>query len=277
MCLLNARSLVNKLSKFQSFVYTYNFCITCVTETWLSQLIFNGEILPSDYILYRKDRPSRGGGVLIAVKDSIPSFSVSSPPDLEIVSVRLGQTNDHVICCVYVSPDASLSYVSCLVHYLTDLTSSFNKCTILGDFNFPDIDWHTLMGSSPLSSCFCNFVFDCNLSQHVLEPTHIRGNVLDLILTSADISIDHLLIHPSSDVYFSDHFVISFDLFLSVPSVSKAKPCYVFDFRKADYNSITSFLLDYDYSHIFVSSDIEFIWSYIQSSIYEAMSLFRRF
>ena len=74
-----------------------------------------------------------------------------------------------------------------------------------------------------------------------------------MILTSADISIDHLLIHPSSDAYFSDHFVISFDLFLSVPSVSKAKPCYVFDFRKADYNSMTSFLLDYDYSHVFVS------------------------
>ena len=74
-----------------------------------------------------------------------------------------------------------------------------------------------------------------------------------MILTSANISIDYLVIHSSSNVYFSDHFVISFDLFLSVPSVSKAKLCYVFDFRKADYNSMTSFLLDYDYSHVFVS------------------------
>ena len=78
--------------------------------------------------------------------------------------------------------------------------------------------------------------------------------MLDLILTSADISIDHL-IHPSSDVYLSDHFVISFDLFLSVPSVSKVKPCYAFDFRKADYNSITSFLLDYDYDVIILAQD----------------------
>ena len=274
MCLLNARSLVNKLSKFQSFVYTYNFCITCVTETWLSQSIYDGEILPSDYVLYRKDRPSRGGGVLVAVKDFIPSFSISSPPDLEIVSVKLGQSDDLVICCVYVPPDAPLSYVSSLVYYLTDLTSSFRKCTFVGDFNFPDIDWHTLSGSSSLSNCFCNFVFDCNITQHVLEPTHVKGNILDLILTSENVSIDHLTIYPLSVVSLSDHLVISFDLFFNIPSISKSKPCYIFDFCRADFNSITSFLLDYDYSHVLVSNDIEFVWSCIKSSIYEAMSLF---
>ena len=98
--------------------------------------------------------------MLIAVKDFIPSFSFPSPPDLEVISVIIGQGNDFVVCCIYIPPEASPSYVSSLVSYLSSLTCSFNKCTILGDFNLPDVDWYTLTGSSSSSSYFCNFIFD---------------------------------------------------------------------------------------------------------------------
>ena len=69
--MLNVRSIVNKLPKFLSFVYSYNFCILCITETWLSEFISDSEILPVGYVLYRNDRHSRGGGVLIAVRSSL--------------------------------------------------------------------------------------------------------------------------------------------------------------------------------------------------------------
>ena len=183
---------MNKLTKFQSFVYTSNFCIIFITETWLSDFVCNGEILPNDYVLYGKDRPSRGGGVLIAVRDFLPSSFISSPSDLEILSIKIGQSYDLVFCCIYVPPESSLSYISSLVHFLTDLSSSFSKIIIVGDFNLPDIDWFTLMGTSISSNCFCNFVFDCNLTQYVYEPTHVKGNVLDLVLTSASVVVDHI-------------------------------------------------------------------------------------
>ena len=140
-----------------------------ITKTWLSDYVSDGEILPHGYVLYRKDRPSRGGGVLVAVTESLFSSIIPFPPDLEIVSV---QGNDFVISCVYVPPDSSLSYVSSLVHFLSDLVSCFSKCTFVGDFNFPVIDWFTLTSTSIASTCFCDFVFACNLTQHVLEPTH---------------------------------------------------------------------------------------------------------
>ena len=35
-------------------------------------LFLTVKILPCEYTLYRKDRGSRGGGVLIAVSDSVP-------------------------------------------------------------------------------------------------------------------------------------------------------------------------------------------------------------
>ena len=48
----------------------------------------------------------------------------------------------------------------------------------------------------------------------------------------------------------------------------------VFDFCKTDYNGISSFLLDIDFSAVFESTNIEFIWFFIKSVIYQAMSLY---
>ena len=90
----------------------------------------------------------------------------------------------------------------------------------------------------------------------MLEPTHVKGNVLDLVLTSVNVTIDHLTIHPLSVINFSDHLVISFCLSIDV---NAPKPGYVFDVCKADFESISSFLLDLDFSPIFESFDIEFI------------------
>ena len=71
--LWNARSLMNKLNEFQSVVYNKNQDIICITKTWLNNTIFSNEILPTSYTVYRNDRVSRGGGVLIAIKNSIMS------------------------------------------------------------------------------------------------------------------------------------------------------------------------------------------------------------
>ena len=103
-----------------------------ITVTWLSDYISDCEIPPSDFVLYRKDRPSRGGWVLIAIKQSLYCSLIPSPSDIEVVSIKLGLTKEIVICCVYVPPDSSPAYyVSSLVSYLTSLISSFKRCILL--------------------------------------------------------------------------------------------------------------------------------------------------
>ena len=184
-CYLNIRSLVNKLSLFQAYVYLFNFDVICLSETWLSESVFDQEILPTNYSIYRKDRPSRGGGVLIAVKDTIP-VSVH-PSDLsnnapEILTVTLNLCKPTILSCVYLPPSPNDYYMNDAISNLTQVIQSNQSADtiIVGDFNLPDIQWDTLFSTSPSSSAFCDFVFDNSLIQMIDEPTHVKGNILDL-------------------------------------------------------------------------------------------------
>ena len=48
----------------------------------------------------------------------------------------------------------------------------------------------------------------------------------------------------------------------------------LFDFCNADYESISSFLLESDFSVLYDCFDIEYIWFFIKSLIYKAMLLY---
>ena len=55
--LLNSRSLCNKIVEFQGLVYGNNLDVVAVTETWLHDGYFDGEILSSSlYTIFQKDR-----------------------------------------------------------------------------------------------------------------------------------------------------------------------------------------------------------------------------
>ena len=126
----------------------------------------------------------------MAVSNVFDSVHLSSPADIEIVTIQLGCCRDLVHCTSYVSPNSSDTYLLALLNYFTDLLSTFHHCIFVGDFNFPDIDWSSLIASSSHSNIFCEFVFDSNLIQHVNSPTHIRGKILDLGLTTSSLIID---------------------------------------------------------------------------------------
>ena len=150
----------------------------------MSNSIFDNEVLPYNYTVYRNDRSSRGGGILLAICNSICSKLISAPTDLELLSVELSSLQLH-LCVVYIPPNCSQDYHSNLLSYLCSFVTKYSNFIILGDFNFPDINWSSLVGSSFLSNMFCDFVFQFNLVQHVSQSTHIHGNTLDLVLSES--------------------------------------------------------------------------------------------
>jgi len=69
----NAQSICNKIKELQGFIYGTSIDIIAITETWLSSDYWDNEILPKGYTIFRKDRNSHGGGILLAVSNDIPS------------------------------------------------------------------------------------------------------------------------------------------------------------------------------------------------------------
>ena len=76
---LKARSLksvttnVNKVRDFSALIELSQSDIYGITETWPNSNIFDSELFPEHYIVYRKDREhtiqhERGDGILIAFK-----------------------------------------------------------------------------------------------------------------------------------------------------------------------------------------------------------------
>jgi hypothetical protein len=65
---VNCWSIYNKVLEFWNLIGTYNPDVVIGTESWLKEDINNAEMFRADFITFRRDRSSRGGGVFICVK-----------------------------------------------------------------------------------------------------------------------------------------------------------------------------------------------------------------
>ena len=210
--------------------------------------------------------------MLLAIHQSISTEEIPSPHHLEVISVKLSLPSPLVICAAYSPPSHSKDECADLCRYLSSLSDS-HKVIILGDFNFPDINWHTLSGSTESSALFCEFVFDNLLDQLITEPTHRQGNTLDIILTNCPSIVCDVKVLINNPIP-SDHFVISFCLQATVLPTSRSNPRFVYNYRQADFNRLVDYILDCNFQPCLSSDDLEFVWSFIKSTIYEAMDLF---
>ena len=135
--------LKNKLSFFQFLLYSKSYDILSVSETWQSSHTLDGEILPTGYTIYRQDREGRGGGVLVAVSNLIPStrVHVSSTSELLVIHLATNPTTD--ICCAYIPPTSSAPDYDNIFLPLHSIPHSAHLI-LLGDFNITDVNWSTL-------------------------------------------------------------------------------------------------------------------------------------
>ena len=205
---------------------------------------------------------------MLAVNNTLPSKILPSPYNLELVAVKIYSKYSFILCLIYNPPNSDLSYFFNLLDYLNNLLALNNKIILLGDFNLPDINWESLTGQFVSSNLFCDIVFKFNLSQFVNLPTHIHGNILDLILSNDSDLVKNIIIHSTQYNHLvSDHYMITFSIPCNPPSKSKASSHYVLNFSKADWNGLSSYLLDYDFSPLYVLIEPDAIWSFLKQII----------
>ena len=117
------------------------------------------------------------------------------------------------VYCKLLSKNSSLLYILCTYrssnsiiensNNLNSLISEFSKLNghllILGDFNYPTINWATLGTHHNKETCATKFLtvtLNCFLCQHVNNPAHVRPNqiptLISFIFTFDDEAINNL-------------------------------------------------------------------------------------
>ena len=190
---VNCQSISNKKGDMLDLIETYNPDIICGTETWLTKEHKDGELcigFLGQYDLFRRDRTDRqGGGVLIAAKKDLQAqlqTQLESQCENIWIPISLHRAKTLYIGCYY-RPNAQ-DNTSCgaLAESLNRIPT--HSIIIAGDFNYPDMDWHTKTVTSHtnrrLHEEFIDLIDDYSLKQLVDIPTR-QGNILDLVLSNA--------------------------------------------------------------------------------------------
>ena len=156
-----------------------------ITESWANNDITYAELGLEGYAMFRKDRMGRrGGGVLLYIKDTIPSYEVQLQEEADC---------NEVIWCKQVTGHTTVTIG--VVYRCPNITKQNNEihnaisevskgdCIIMGDFNPGNIKWDSLQSTGVEEQRLLCLVQDTFLIQHVLEPTR-AARVLYIVLSS---------------------------------------------------------------------------------------------
>jgi len=165
------------------------------TENWRNDDIFDSEFSILGFSMFRADRKNshRGVGVLLLVNTCMNAMEVmlkSQFVDQVWCRIKLKCGEDLLIGVCNRSPTPEFSDQQnddILCDLLTELYGK--PLLLMGDFNYPDIDWSSSCGHSPASQKFVDAVDGAFLTQHVATGTRNEA-ILDLVITSEPDMID---------------------------------------------------------------------------------------
>ena len=262
---------MNKLSLFQSLVYSKSVGCFFITESWLTKSVGDGEILPSGYRIYRCDRSGRGGGVLVAISCDIPSRQLYTCDNCELLVIELDLKPKIAICCIYLPPSCPDAVFNASMVHLYALP---RECDIIvvGDFNTPDINWESLTAVSSRSNVLCDFVDDYNLVQQIQSPTHSMGNILDLVLTTSPDRINGITNQPTTS---SDHNLISFNILVNIHRPKPSKLCNkVFNYTLGNWEGLVDYLMDANPTTTGDGLDVNLLYDSFSCAIQQACVMY---
>ena len=211
----------NKIAELGNLIDSADPDIITGTETWLNSQILNAEIFPPGYSITRKDRADGYGGVLLAIKSTIPHEPIPTPNDLDCAAAKItiDKNKTAIIVVIYRPPNSGLIHIDSICHAIEDISAKFKNSVlwIAGDLNLPDISWEdsAIKGnqySLNINQRFLDMTQSCHLEQTVKTPTR-RNNILDLFLTNRPSLISRCITIPG----ISDHDAVYVETTTSAP------------------------------------------------------------
>jgi hypothetical protein len=214
---INAQSIVKKAARIHDLIAENHLDLLAVTETWVygdSPEVHKREAAPSGYSVVHAHRKLAGaggvkkcgGGVALIHRSDIKVTVVPARPATKsfelllakIANCALGLT----IAIVYRAPGTSAGDFATELSDLIDSGKLGLRYVICGDLNCPGpVGTKGLIGDE-----LAEVIDGHSLRQHVLQPTHRAGNILDHILTPDEkATIGDVVV---TDAGLSDHFLV---------------------------------------------------------------------
>ncbi len=211
----------------------------------------------------------KGRGMIVYTRSSLNAAKIEISSDFdEVVWVEL-QLNGHdslLIGLFYRSGSGTESNNTMMRELISQaMTRKHTYTCLIGDFNYPDINWNLLSPGTDNSLSEEHKFLECiqnnYLTQHITRPTRVRGtdtpHILDLILTDDERIIRDINYH--SPLGKSDHAVLSFDIlcYSKVQQYKKLK--YFFD--SANYEAMKRELASINWNEVLnTNTSVDGMW-----------------
>ena len=238
----------NKCCELDDLLRSSTYDIIAISESWLNATITDAMICGGGlYSVYRRDRPTLGGGVAILVRSSFRVTQVVERVG-EIIAVDLLGPNPCRLVCCYRPPHYDPIYATALCESLSYMCDVGHPVVVVGDFNLPDFDFPNFVcPDSVIYTPFMQCFVETGLVQLIQTPT--RGNnILDLLLVTEQLSVTEVCVDaPFSS---SDHSVIMFNL-CSPDYIPRDDADGYYDFKRTAFEPFALFLSGVQWPDLF--------------------------
>lgn len=204
--------------------------IAAIAETFL---LSNHDFQLNNYTVYRNDRSSHGGGVLIAVKDNISHKRLHNHNTTVAESTSIQVTIDKkpiTFTSAYIP-----KYSSNFVNDVNKLTPKSQNFVVLGDFNSRHVAWNCAQNNRAGRVLFNMLQKSDFVIQHPETYTHYphcgsTPSVIDFALTNSPLVFSN--VYTLDGALPSDHSPVIFHIEGTSPeAIPNARP----NFKKADW------------------------------------------
>jgi hypothetical protein len=229
--LVNTQWAVQKAAVIHSVIDELKLDCLALMETLIKPShpdTIKRDLAPPEFTVFHTLRPNdrQGGGVgHIVWKDYAASqfmFSVLYP-SCELLAIQFPTSGGRLnIITLYQPSTRSTAFYSELQDLLDEIDGLPGRSIICGDFNSP-----SSLSSGVLDQQLIDILAGHIMEQHVSEPTHRHGGLLNLLITPVSSSV--IKSTPSvQDLRVSDHSVVHVVLNASITRPAPAK----FHYRK---------------------------------------------
>ena len=281
----NVDSIVNKLTEIEIFLKANDIDVAAFTEIIPKNTSLDYDPNGKNFVIegYTSIEDITDRGVCIFVKDH---YEIQRFPDLEnlfrpSLFCKISSSKDDFITLglIYRSPNSSVEECEQINKQIELASNKFknneDKFIIVGDFNFPDINWldETCNHKSDnIQTKFLNCIQSNFLKQWIQEPTHYRvlqkPTLIDLVITKDPDLITEIIEHPPFGK--SHHKTILFKV--EHEHMKKGPTIPKLQLEKGKYNEMRLFIQNINWEQILLANDsVDDWWGIISNKINEAI------